>query len=105
MPEPQSGDFKVAVGDSRQLKAKPTDDELLQLYAFYKQGTQDPPIDKAENPGMFDLKGKAKKRAWQKVVDDKVTPKASQTKYVELVKKLKTTYGHDPTKKPEAVGS
>ena len=27
-----------------------------QLYAYYKQATQDPPIDKAENPGTFDFK-------------------------------------------------
>jgi hypothetical protein len=27
-----------------------------QLYAFYKQATQDPPIDKATNPGTFDFK-------------------------------------------------
>jgi acyl-CoA-binding protein len=27
-----------------------------QLYALYKQATQDPPIDKAENPGTFDFK-------------------------------------------------
>jgi acyl-CoA-binding protein len=27
-----------------------------QLYAFYKQATQDPPIDKAANPGTFDFK-------------------------------------------------
>src|SRR2546421_2060543 len=27
-----------------------------QLYALYKQATQDPPIDKAANPGTFDFK-------------------------------------------------
>jgi hypothetical protein len=27
-----------------------------QLYAFYKQATQDPPIDKADTPGTFDFK-------------------------------------------------
>ena len=35
------------------------------MYALYKQALQDPPIEKAEQPGTFDLKGKAKKRAWQ----------------------------------------
>ena len=39
------------------------------MYALFKQATQDPPIDKAEAPGMFDMKGKAKKKAWQDVVD------------------------------------
>ena len=26
------------------------------MYALFKQGTQDPPFDKADKPGMFDLK-------------------------------------------------
>ncbi len=75
MPAQQSAEFKKAVEDSRKLKAKPTDDELLQvrrilqfvedahltdtlfqLYGLFKQGTQDPPIDQSEKPGMFDLK-------------------------------------------------
>lgn len=36
-----------------------------EMYGLYKQALQDPPIEDAETPGMFDLKGKAKKRAWQ----------------------------------------
>lgn len=102
-----------------------------QLYALYKQATQDPPIDKAETPGTFDFKvsqgssrdrryfiylwrrkltvhfeqkGKAKKRAWQKVVDEGITPSAAEEKYVELVESLKSKYGYDADKKPETVG-
>jgi len=79
MPVDQSEEFKQAVIDSRKLKAKPTNDELLyvhhllpstsssqdtmppanlyrQLYALFKQGTQDPPIEQASTPGLFDLK-------------------------------------------------
>ncbi|KAI9784068.1 MAG: hypothetical protein M1835_003659 [Candelina submexicana] len=103
--EPQTASFKKAVADSKQLKTKPTDDELLQLYALYKQGTQDPPIEEAENPGTFDFKGKAKKRAWQKVVDEGTKPAQAQSQYVALVGKLKETYGYDKDKKAEAVGS
>jgi len=99
-----SAKFQTAVADSRKLKAKPGDDELLQLYAYFKQATQDPPIDKAETPGTFDFKGKAKKRAWQKVVDEGVTPSTAETKYVQLVESLKSKYGYDANKKPEAVG-
>lgn len=101
----QSPEFQKAVEDSRKLKAKPSNDELLDLYALFKQGTQDPPIEQAENPGAFDLKGKAKKRAWQKVVDEGVTPEQAQSRYVELVERLKTTYGYDENKAPEPVGS
>ena len=32
MPAAQTAAFKKAVGDSRKLTAKPTDDELLQVY-------------------------------------------------------------------------
>jgi diazepam-binding inhibitor (GABA receptor modulating acyl-CoA-binding protein) len=75
------------------------------MYALYKQALQDPPIEKAENPGTFDLKGKAKKRAWQKIVDEGVTPEEAQAKYIELIEKMKETYGFDESKVPEAVGA
>ncbi|KAI9848867.1 MAG: hypothetical protein M1837_006383 [Sclerophora amabilis] len=101
---PQSAAFSTAVEDSRKLKAKPDQDELLSLYGLFKQGTQDPPIEKSETPGMFDLKNKAKKRAWQKVVDEGVTPEQAQEQYVELVDKLKNKYGYDASKVPETVG-
>lgn len=29
---------------------------LGQLYALFKQGTQEPPIEKADKPGAFDIK-------------------------------------------------
>ncbi|KAI9761097.1 MAG: hypothetical protein M4579_001249 [Chaenotheca gracillima] len=101
---PQSAEFTKAVGDSRKLIAKPGQDELLLLYGLFKQGTQDPPFEKAETPGAFDLKGKAKKRAWQRIVEDNVTPAAAQTKYVELVEELKGKHGFDENKEPEHVG-
>ncbi|KAI9833555.1 MAG: hypothetical protein M1826_007169 [Phylliscum demangeonii] len=99
-----SAAFTKAVQESRQLTAKPTNDELLQLYALYKQGSQDPAIEKAPNPGAFDLKGKAKKGAWQKLVDADVTPEQAQERYVQLVEKLKAAYGFDEAKELEAVG-
>ncbi|KAK5093356.1 acyl-CoA-binding protein (ACBP)/diazepam binding inhibitor (DBI)/endozepine (EP) [Exophiala xenobiotica] len=97
--------FQDAVKASKQLTQKPSQDELLQLYAYFKQAQQDPPIDKAPAPGTFDLKGKAKKKAWQKVVDDGVNPKQAEQKYVALVNELKDKYGYDPKKSPEAVGA
>ncbi|KAI5200129.1 hypothetical protein E4T39_05904 [Aureobasidium subglaciale] len=90
----QTAEFKKAVEDSRKLKAKPSDDELLQLYGLFKQGTQDPPIESSDKPGMFDLKGKAKRNAWQKLVDEKVSPEEAQKKYVALVESLKTKHGY-----------
>jgi len=99
-----SAQFKKAADESRQLKAKPGNDELLELYALFKIANGED-ISKAPAPGMFDLKGKAKQKAWQKEVDSKVTSPNAERRYIELVNKLKTQYGFDPSKKPEAVGS
>jgi hypothetical protein len=51
------------------------------------------------------LKGKAKKNAWQQLVEEGVTPKEAQSRYVTLVEKLKETYGYDADKEPEPVGA
>ncbi|KAH7375110.1 acyl CoA binding protein [Plectosphaerella cucumerina] len=104
MSAPQSDAFKQAVVDSKKLTAKPSNDELLELYALYKVATGED-IASAPSPGMFDLKGKAKKNAWQKEVDEGTTAEQAQTKYVNLVNKLKESYGFDADKVPEAVGA
>ncbi|KAG9247034.1 acyl CoA binding protein [Calycina marina] len=95
--------FETAITDSKKLTAKPSNDELLELYALYKVGSKED-ITKAPAPGMFDLKGKAKKNAWQKFVDDGTTAEDAQTKYVALVENLKEKYGYDANKVAEAVG-
>ena len=41
------------------------------------------------------LQGKYKYNAWKKIVDEKVTPEQAQTKYVDLVEKLKKAYGFE----------
>ncbi|KAK1465434.1 acyl CoA binding protein [Colletotrichum cuscutae] len=113
MSAPQSEAFKQAVSDSKKLTSKPGNDELLELYGLYKVSTGED-ISSAPKPGMFDLKltfglrglqGKAKQSAWQKVVDDKLTPEQAQEKYVALVNSLKEKYGYDANKEPEAVGA
>ncbi|UNI21643.1 acyl-CoA-binding protein (ACBP)/diazepam binding inhibitor (DBI)/endozepine (EP) [Purpureocillium takamizusanense] len=104
MSAPQSEAFKKAVVDSKKLTSKPSNDELLDLYALYKVSIGED-ISKAPAPGMFDLKGKAKKNAWQKVVDEAITPQQAQERYVELVEKLKASCGYDENKEPEAVGN
>ncbi|KAK4548215.1 hypothetical protein LTR36_010084 [Oleoguttula mirabilis] len=93
MPTQQTAEFKKAVGDSRKLKAKPSDTELLELYGLFKQGTQDPPFEQTKAPGMFELKEKAKRSAWQKLVDEKVTPQDAQKRYIKLVNSLKEKHG------------
>ncbi|CAG9997623.1 unnamed protein product [Clonostachys byssicola] len=114
----QSAAFKTAVEDSRKLTGKPSNEQLLELYALYKVGTGED-FSKSPNPGMFDLKasnyahstelpiyqGKAKKNAWQKHADAGLTPEKAQEQYVALVESLKESVGYDANKVPETVGS
>lgn len=99
-----SAAFQTAVADSKKLTAKPSNDELLDIYALYKVATGED-ITTAPAPGMFDLKGKAKKNAWQKVVDEGITAEEAQEKYVAYIEELKAKHGYDADKVPETVGS
>ncbi|KKY31395.1 putative acyl binding protein [Diaporthe ampelina] len=99
-----SSAFDKAIADSKKLTSKPSNEELLDLYALFKIANGED-ITKAPAPGMFDLKGKAKKNAWQKKVDEDVTQEQAKEQYVALVEKLKTQYGYDENKEPEAVGN
>ncbi|ODA77681.1 hypothetical protein RJ55_06283 [Drechmeria coniospora] len=103
-PPTQSEAFKKAVVDSKKLTSKPSSDDLLALYGLYKVAIGED-ISTAVAPGMFDLKGKAKKGAWQKIVDEGITAEQAQERYVALVEKMKETYGYDENKEPEAVGA
>ena len=62
-------------------------------------------LRKRADTNTGELQGKAKKGAWQKLVDEGVTPEQAQERYIALVEKLKETYGYDENKQPEAVGS
>ena len=76
--------FESAQKRVKELKEAPSNDDLLQLYAFYKQATAGDVS--GSRPGMLDLKGRAKFDAWSKV---KGTSKdEAMTKYVALVDRL-----------------
>ncbi|RYP50219.1 hypothetical protein DL769_010981 [Monosporascus sp. CRB-8-3] len=115
--------FRKAAEDSKKLTSKPTNEDLLDLYAFYKVANGED-FSKATAPGMFDLKvlthrpdalskktfgpqtyGKAKYNAWKKVAEEGVTPEQAQEKYIAKVEEMKTKYGYDENKEPEAVGT
>jgi hypothetical protein len=53
---PASSSQKPSLHAHNTSKAPNTNMRSPQLYALYKQATQDPPIDKAANPGTFDFK-------------------------------------------------
>lgn len=76
--------FEDAQARAKKLTKTPSNDDLLELYALYKQGTSGDVS--GSRPGMLDLKGRAKFDAWTK---KKGTSKDdAMTKYVAYVDKL-----------------
>ena len=82
-------DFAAAQTRVKALKQTPASDELLSLYALYKQGTSGDVS--GSRPGMLDFKGRAKFDAWEKKKG--LARDAAQNAYVELVAKLEARYG------------
>ncbi|XP_044130401.1 acyl-CoA-binding protein [Bufo gargarizans] len=82
-------DFDKAAEEVKQLKTSPTDQEMLEVYALFKQATVGD-VNTAR-PGMLDFKGKAKWDAWS---GKKGTSKEdAQAQYIKLVEELKEKYG------------
>ncbi|XP_008295057.1 acyl-CoA-binding protein [Stegastes partitus] len=81
--------FNAAANEVKQLKAKPTDEEMLQVYALYKQATVGD-VNTAR-PGMLDFTGKAKWDAWEKQKDK--SKDDAMNEYIKLVEELKKKYG------------
>jgi len=78
-------DFKKAAEKSKtDIKERPSNEDLLKLYALYKQA--DEGDVSGEKPGGFDFKAIAKYNAWEEL-KGKSTEDAMQ-EYIELVKKL-----------------
>ncbi len=77
-------DFADAQRRVKTLSSAPSNETLLELYAFYKQATEGDA--KGSRPGMMDFKGRAKYDAW---ATKKGTSKDDAMKsYVALVTKL-----------------
>ena len=76
--------FEDAQKRAKELQKTPSNDQLLELYAFYKQATTGDVT--GSRPGMLDLKGRAKYDAWSKKKG--VANDAAMTAYVALVDRL-----------------
>jgi acyl-CoA-binding protein len=82
----QFADAKTRV---EKLAARPSNEQLLDLYGLFKQATEGDVA--GSRPGMLDLKGRAKYDAWAK---RKGTSKDDAMKgYVALVAKLEKSNG------------
>lgn len=76
--------FEDAQVRVKQLSKAPSTEDLLELYALFKQGTAGDV--QGSRPGMMDFKGRAKFDAW---ATKKGTGKdAAMTSYVALVDRL-----------------
>lgn len=80
--------FERATERSKQFTKRPTNEELLQLYALFKQATEGDAT--GERPGGFDFKAIAKFDAWSELMG-KSREQAMQ-EYVTLVDKLEKQY-------------
>ena len=79
--------FEQAVKDAENLRERPSNETLLQMYSLYKQSTEgDNQKDPPENP--FDFVAKAKYEAWASLKGK--TPEEAMAAYIELVDKLKS---------------
>ena len=76
--------FEDAQRRVKTLTQPPATDQLLELYALYKQGTVGD-VD-GKRPGMLDLKGRAKYDAWAKQKGS--SKDRAMEAYVVLVDKL-----------------
>jgi acyl-CoA-binding protein len=78
-------DFKNAAERSKtDIKDRPSNEDLLKLYALFKQGEEGDV--KGERPGGFDFKAIAKYNAWEEL---KGKPSEEAMKeYIDLVNQL-----------------
>ncbi len=77
--------FEQAQGDVKTLTSKPGNDDLLSLYALFKQGTVGD-SSSAKKPGRFYLVGKAKYDAWTKLSG--TSREDAKTRYIAEVDRL-----------------
>lgn len=81
-------DFNAAVAQSKELTKRPSNEELLDLYALFKQATEGDVNE--PRPGGFDFKAIAKHDAWNSKKGK--TKNTAMEEYVALMKNLYQLY-------------
>ncbi|XP_048881502.1 acyl-CoA-binding domain-containing protein 7-like isoform X2 [Brienomyrus brachyistius] len=82
-------EFEQLAEDVKNVKTRPDDQELLDMYGLYKQAIVGD--INTEKPGMLDLKGKAKWEAWSSRAG--MSKDAAMTAYIALAKDVIAKYG------------
>lgn len=80
--------FESAVTRSKELTKRPSNEELLLLYALFKQATEGDVS--GERPGGFDFKAIAKYDAWAELKGK--SKELAMQDYIQLVEKLHQQY-------------
>ena len=81
-------DFNAAVVKSKGLTKRPSNEELLDLYALFKQATEGDVS--GERPGGFDFKAIAKFDAW--AAKKGISKDQASQDYIKLVETLHQQY-------------
>ncbi len=81
-------EFNSAVSKSKELTKRPSNEELLDLYALFKQATEGDVS--GDRPGGFDFKAIAKFDAW--AGKKGATKEAASQDYIKLVERLSQQY-------------
>jgi len=77
--------FVKAQADVKTLTSRPSNDDLLELYAAFKQATASEAAA-GKKPGRFDLVGKAKYGAWSKLAG--LSADDAKKRYVATTQRL-----------------
>ncbi len=77
--------FESASEEVKQLPERPDNENLLKLYAHFKQATKGDVSGKV--PGIMDFAGRAKYQAWESLKG--TSQEEAMQSYVDLVEKLK----------------
>ena len=83
-----SPEFLKAAEDVRKLTERPSNEELLDLYGYFKQATVGD--CNTDRPGIFDLKGRAKWDNWNSRKG--MSKEDAEKAYIELANKLMSKY-------------
>jgi diazepam-binding inhibitor (GABA receptor modulating acyl-CoA-binding protein) len=81
-------EFNESVLKSKDLTKRPTNEDLLDLYALFKQSTDGDVT--GDRPGGFDFKAIAKFDAWS--TKKGVSKEQSMADYISLVKRLQESH-------------
>jgi diazepam-binding inhibitor (GABA receptor modulating acyl-CoA-binding protein) len=81
--------FEIAVNIVNNLKKKPSDNELLDVYKYFKQAKYGD--NNSKQPSMFSFKDTAKWKSWESVKG--MDSNTAKQKYIDLSMGLFENYG------------